>query len=263
MQTDGVRDATLDTREDATTDTLIQDVAPELGPDGVLCTYCSSNEDCGAIENICINLPSGESVCGVDCAGNEERCPESYFCTQIGDEGVRPAFIRKHTRLEIDGARGIGSGIQYAAAEFGGGILNAGSNPSSAVYLQSRVLADEGGPHPLIADLGAEVGLRAALFVPRAVDPTDRLPRGEVDANVLYRAAVLVARAIGAEDAIRTQFGCYILDERVSSGVFSRVQGRVSDTVGLHPGVCWLWRGAVDAICSSNNRYWSDNRNIY
>ena len=61
---------------------------------------------------------------------------------QISDEGVKPAFIRKHTRLEIDGGEVVVPGINAAlnAAEFGGGILAAGSNrPSDPDVMDGRM----------------------------------------------------------------------------------------------------------------------------
>jgi hypothetical protein len=61
---------------------------------------------------------------------------------QISDEGVKPAFIRKHTRLEIDGGEVVVPGINAAlnAAEFGGGVLNAGSNrPSDTDVMDGRM----------------------------------------------------------------------------------------------------------------------------
>ena len=61
---------------------------------------------------------------------------------QISDEGVKPAFIRKHTRLEIDGGEVVVPGINAAlnAAEFGGGIFAAGSNrPSDTDVMDGRM----------------------------------------------------------------------------------------------------------------------------
>lgn len=56
---------------------------------------------------------------------------------QITEDGVKPAFIRKNTRLEIDGAEKIVPGINAVlnASEFGGGIWDAGSNRLSAANL--------------------------------------------------------------------------------------------------------------------------------
>ena len=56
---------------------------------------------------------------------------------QITEEGVKPVFIRKSTKLEIDGAEQIVPGINAVlnASGFGGGIWDAGSNRSSAENL--------------------------------------------------------------------------------------------------------------------------------
>ena len=56
---------------------------------------------------------------------------------QITEEGVKPAFIRKSTKLEIDGVEQVVPGINAVlnASEFGGGIWEAGSNRSSAENL--------------------------------------------------------------------------------------------------------------------------------
>ena len=56
---------------------------------------------------------------------------------QITEEGVKPAFIRKSTKLEIDGAEQAVPGINAVlnASKFGGGIWEAGSNRLSAENL--------------------------------------------------------------------------------------------------------------------------------
>ena len=56
---------------------------------------------------------------------------------QITEEGVKPAFIRKSTKLEIDGVEQVVPGINAVlnASEFGGGIWDAGSNRLSAENL--------------------------------------------------------------------------------------------------------------------------------
>ncbi len=56
---------------------------------------------------------------------------------QITDEGVQPTFIRKNTTVEIDGAKVLTPGINAVAnaAEFNGGILDAGSNLLDAADL--------------------------------------------------------------------------------------------------------------------------------
>ena len=56
---------------------------------------------------------------------------------QITEEGVKPAFIRKSTKIEVDGVEQVVPGINAVlnASEFGGGIWEAGSNRSSAENL--------------------------------------------------------------------------------------------------------------------------------
>ena len=56
---------------------------------------------------------------------------------QITEEGVKPAFIRKSTKIEIDGVEQVVPGINAVlnASEFGGGIWEAGSNRLSAENL--------------------------------------------------------------------------------------------------------------------------------
>lgn len=80
-------------------------------------------------------LQAGRVV--VDSKEHWERWHSAANTVQISDEGVKPAFIRKHTRLEIDGEEVVVPGINAVlnAAEFGGGILDAGSNRSSAINL--------------------------------------------------------------------------------------------------------------------------------
>ena len=56
---------------------------------------------------------------------------------QITDEGVKPAFVRKSTTVQIEGADVVVPGINAVsnAVAFGGGVLAAGSNVSSAANL--------------------------------------------------------------------------------------------------------------------------------
>ncbi len=74
----------------------------------------------------------------VDSREHWEFWHAAAHTVQISDEGVKPAFIRKHTRLEIDGGEVVVPGIN--AAEFGGGVLNAGSNrPSDTDVMDGRM----------------------------------------------------------------------------------------------------------------------------
>ena len=92
---------------------------------------------------------------------------------QIGDEGVRPAFIRKHTRLEIDGEEIVVPGINavHNAAEFGGGILNAGSNHSSAVNVMDGRMGTYWEPDPsdLLQDWWLQIDLGRTVSATRIV----------------------------------------------------------------------------------------------
>jgi hypothetical protein len=71
-------------------DVVTPDIPGEdMDPGEVVCRYCRTSAQCGGLENLCLQLPSGESVCGIDCAAGEEICPEETFCANIGGEGVR------------------------------------------------------------------------------------------------------------------------------------------------------------------------------
>ena len=66
----------------------------------------------------------------VDSRAHWESWKTAANTVQISDEGVIPAFVRKHTRLEIDGKEVVVPGINavHNAGDFEGGVLNAGSN---------------------------------------------------------------------------------------------------------------------------------------
>ena len=72
-------------------DTATDTVPPEdQAPDSILCRYCLDNIDCGAgLQNLCLQLPSGESVCGLDCSADEELCPEGFFCANVEGEAMQ------------------------------------------------------------------------------------------------------------------------------------------------------------------------------
>ena len=56
----------------------------DQGAEPILCRYCRDNLECGPTgENLCLQLPSGESACGLDCSANEEICPEGFFCANV------------------------------------------------------------------------------------------------------------------------------------------------------------------------------------
>ena len=87
----------------------------------------------------------------VDSRAHWEHWHYAANTVQISDEGVRPAFIRKHTRLEIDGEEVVVPGINAVlnAVDFGGGVLNAGSNRSSGIDLMDGRMDTFWEPDPL------------------------------------------------------------------------------------------------------------------
>ncbi|MFP6891336.1 MAG: discoidin domain-containing protein, partial [Nitrospinota bacterium] len=92
---------------------------------------------------------------------------------QITDEGVRPAFVRKSTRVEIDGEEVVVPGINAVldAADFSGGILAAGSNPSSALNLMDGRLDTFWEPDmsDLLEDWWVQIDLGRAVSATRIV----------------------------------------------------------------------------------------------
>ncbi len=94
------------------------------------------------------SLESGKVV--VDSREHWERWHSAANTVQISDEGVKPSFIRKHTSLEIDGEEvvvpGINAALNANAAEFGGGILAAGSNRPSDIDLMDGRMDTYWGP---------------------------------------------------------------------------------------------------------------------
>ena len=78
-----------------------------------------------------------DGVAVIDSQHHWARWQSVAKTIQITEDGVKPAFIRKNTRLEIDGAEKIVPGINAVlnASEFDGGIWDAGSNRLSAANL--------------------------------------------------------------------------------------------------------------------------------
>ncbi len=60
-------------------------IRPDTNEGPIVCRPCFGATDCGGPNNLCLQLPSGESACGLDCAESEEICPPGSFCTSIGD----------------------------------------------------------------------------------------------------------------------------------------------------------------------------------
>ena len=71
----------------------------------------------------------------VDSPEHWERWHFPAKTVEITDEGVRPVFIRKSTRRQVDGEVVPGINAVLDAAEFGGGVRDAGSNAASAAAL--------------------------------------------------------------------------------------------------------------------------------
>ena len=92
---------------------------------------------------------------------------------QIDADGVRPAFVRKSTRLELDGEEVVVPGINAAsnAAEFGGGITAAGSNSASALNLMDGRLDTYWEPDmsDLLQDWWVEIDLGRTVSASRIV----------------------------------------------------------------------------------------------
>ena len=117
------------------------------------------------------SLQSGKVV--VDSREHWERWHSAANTVQISDEGVKPAFIRKHTSLEIDGEEVVVPGINAAlnAAEFGGGILAAGSNRPSDIDLMDGRMDTYWGPDTvdLLEDWWVQIDLGRTVSATRIV----------------------------------------------------------------------------------------------
>lgn len=92
---------------------------------------------------------------------------------QITEEGVKPDFIRKSTTLEIEGTERVVPGINAVlnAAEFGGGIWDAGSNRSSAEHLMDGRMDTYWTPDPSVPlrDWWVQVDLGRAVSAHKIV----------------------------------------------------------------------------------------------
>ena len=73
----------------------------------------------------------------IDSREHWERWHSTAGTIRISDEGVKPTFVRKSTRLETDSGETVVPGINAVlnAARFGGGIRDAGSNALAAANL--------------------------------------------------------------------------------------------------------------------------------
>ncbi|MCA9564068.1 MAG: hypothetical protein KC561_11300, partial [Myxococcales bacterium] len=83
-------DAADDTQvtNDQSGDTNTADQGQDGSNSGPLCRSCLTAGDCGGNgANLCLELPSGENVCGVDCLDQPEICPEGFFCATL-QEGI-------------------------------------------------------------------------------------------------------------------------------------------------------------------------------
>ena len=92
---------------------------------------------------------------------------------QIDADGVRPAFIRKSTPLQIDGREVLVPGINAAinAAKFGGGITAAGSNTASALDVMDGRMDTYWEPDrsDLLEDWWVEIDLGRTVSATRIV----------------------------------------------------------------------------------------------
>ena len=92
---------------------------------------------------------------------------------QVTDEGVRPAFLRKSTVLTVDGEQLEVPGVNAVlnAAQFGGGVLAAGTNPGSAGNLMDGDLDTYWEPDTseLLQDWWVQVDLGRAVSANRIV----------------------------------------------------------------------------------------------
>ena len=117
------------------------------------------------------SLQSGRVV--VDSKAHWERWHSAANTVQISDEGVKPAFIRKHTRLEIDGEEVVVPGINAAlnAVDFGGGVLNAGSNRLSGIDLMDGRMDTfwEPDPSDLLQDWWVQIDLGRTVSATKIV----------------------------------------------------------------------------------------------
>ena len=117
------------------------------------------------------SLQAGRVV--VDSKAHWERWHSAANTVQISDEGVKPAFIRKHTRLEIDGEEVVVPGINAAlnAVDFGGGVLNAGSNRSSGIDLMDGRMDTfwEPDPSDLLQDWWVQIDLGRTVSATKIV----------------------------------------------------------------------------------------------
>lgn len=60
---------------------------PKLNPhksEGVACTPCTSDDQCGAGGNLCLGYSAG-SACGVACT-TDTACPDGYRCARLNDD---------------------------------------------------------------------------------------------------------------------------------------------------------------------------------
>ncbi|MBN1944744.1 MAG: hypothetical protein JW797_03665 [Bradymonadales bacterium] len=101
----------VDDQADGIEEEPIEEVSPELGTDPIpdpievlpdvldldlvdqeprfgeiICRPCLDSSQCQDPGNVCLTLPSGESVCGLDCSDDPDTCPAETFCAELEDE---------------------------------------------------------------------------------------------------------------------------------------------------------------------------------
>lgn len=64
-----------------------------------LCAPCGGDRDCGPSGNRCVGLAAGDTVCAVECTG-DEGCPDGYICQAAQTGG----WIRTHVCVPAAGA---------------------------------------------------------------------------------------------------------------------------------------------------------------
>ena len=117
------------------------------------------------------SLDSGRVI--VDSRAHWEHWHSAANTVQISNEGVKPAFIRKHTRLEIEDEEVMVPGINAVlnAADFDGGVFNAGSNRSSAINLMDGRMDTfwEPDPSDLLQDWWVQIDLGRTVSATKIV----------------------------------------------------------------------------------------------
>ena len=107
----------------------------------------------------------------IDSREHWERWHSAYGTIQVTDAGVGPTFVRKSTRSAMDGEETVvpGTNAVLNAAEFGGGIRDAGSNALDAANLMDGRMDTYWGPDPsdLLEDWWVHIDLGRTVSATR------------------------------------------------------------------------------------------------